>query len=836
MSMLAAAFLAAVALPVAAPFEEASLEANALSLLIAVPLTKNNVPVPDPGWIQLASALMAVDHFNHRDPSVLSDLPSLLQGCSDVKIANVSVLDTGTNEHLAIEDLLRIKQSPHAIVGPYNEIPALELSVLATTLQIPIVAHRADDSNLLAPEKHPYFSQVNPDPLSEMAFLGTYLSHTGRDDFIAVLYSTSASTMQKVDLLRVILLDQHEMNQVRTFSYHNTNDGISKALPDASIQSALEKVKATGFRTIVWITDDIRQEAPLVHEVASALELDRGHHFWILPGGNKQQNSQEQFEFMEHALRQFQPTNFFGGSAFLTSYDGIGMATRNAFENATLALNQSFVERLEELTPISNYYNWSYAANNKNETWATILQHLQSWWLGSGYIYDATMAVGIGACQALRNKNTASYNTTTPTVLNGKNHLKGIRSVDFQGATGRIAFKGGSRLEGTEPMAVVNLLPPGRANETYPIWMTETRDPKTGEFVSYQPFVYADGNHIPPLPLRDTPPQNYLTQPVRKCGMVLMGFALLLVAISVVWIYWHRHHTVVISSPPIYLYALCFGAAIVALDIWVISHDEGQGWDSDALSTACVTSFWLQVAGVLIIYNSMFTKHWRVDLLIRRKSHHIEMWRMAWPSALFSGFIVANMAHCMVSTDYGWYRVVVDEVSGASVGSCDTSDGYVPWSYYLLHVTLMLPIFHAARVAYKTLEIDELYSESKWVLVFILLQFQVFLVGGPMIHILDGVSPDGKFVGVTMLDWTIATSTIGLMIFPKMWTVRKMHCKAAEAENEQGESRLTEEAQVQSSNEAPSLPRRNSMSSSLRASTASLRTPNSPRVQVVTFD
>lgn len=835
--MLAAAFLVAIALAAAAPFAEGSLEANALSLLIAVPLTKNNIPVPDPGWVQLASALMAVDHFNQRDASVVSELPSLLQDCSDVKISDISVLDTGTNEHLAIEDLLRIRDTPNAIVGPYNEIPALELSVLATTLQIPIVAHRADDSNLLMADKHPYFSQVNPDTLSEVAFLGSYLNHTGRDDFIAVLYSTSASTMQKVDLLRVILLDQHKMSQVRTFSYHNTNDGITKALPDASIQSALERVKATGFRTIVWITDDIPQDAHLVHEAASSLELDLGHHFWIIPGGNNQQNSQEQFEFIEYARENFQPTNFFVGSAFLTSYDGTSMTTRNAFENATLALNQSFVQRLDAITPIPDYYNWSYAANN-NETWGAILQDLMSWWLGTGYIYDATMAVGIGACQALldKHKNRSVSNTTI--LLNGKDHLRGIRSLDFQGATGRIAFKGhtsGSRLEGTEPMAVINLLPPGQTES--PIWMVETRDTETGEFVSHHPFVYANGSNHPPLPLRDTPPQNYLTKQVRQCGMVLMGFALLLVAISVLWIYWHRHHTVVISSPPIYLYLLCLGAAIVAFDIWVISHDESQeGWDSDALSTACVTSFWLQAAGVLIIYNSMFTKHWRVDLLIRRKSHHIDMWRMAWPSALFSIFIVSNMAHCTVTSDYGWYRVVIDEVSGESVGSCDTSDGYIPWSYYLMHAAFMLPIFHAARVAYKTLGMDELYSESKWVLVFILLQFQVFLVGGPMIHILDGMSPDGKFIGVTMLNWTIATSTIGLIISPKMWTVRQMHCKAAEAENEQRESRPTEEAQLESSDETLSMPRRNSASSSPRASNASLRSSNAPRVQVVTFD
>ena len=85
----------------------------------------------------MASALIAVDHFNERNPAVVSELSSL--DCN-ISIGNISVLDTGTNNHLAIEDLVSL-QRPHAIVGPYNEIPALELSVFATSLKIPIVAH-----------------------------------------------------------------------------------------------------------------------------------------------------------------------------------------------------------------------------------------------------------------------------------------------------------------------------------------------------------------------------------------------------------------------------------------------------------------------------------------------------------------------------------------------------------------------------------------------------------------------------------------------------------------------------------------------------------------------
>lgn len=142
--------------------------------------------------------------------------------------------------------------------------------------------------------------------------------------------------------------------------------------------------------------------------------------------------------------------------------------------------------------------------------------------------------------------------------------------------------------------------------------MTEIRDPSTGGFVriqNYTPsFVYADGSLSPAFPLRDTPEQNYLKQRFRIFGLFLMLVAMLAVALSVVWVHRHRDHAVVIASPSGYLYELCLGAAIVAFDIWVFSHDESQGWDKQMLSTACVTSFWLKAIGVLVVYGALFTK------------------------------------------------------------------------------------------------------------------------------------------------------------------------------------------------------------------------------------
>lgn len=107
---------------------------------------------------------------------------------------------------------------------------------------------------------------------------------------------------------------------------------------------------------------------------------------------------------------------------------------------------------------------------------------------------------------------------------------------------------------------------------------------------------------------------------------------------------------------------------------------------------------------------------------------------------------------------------------------------------------------------------------------------QVFLVGAPVQHILAGVSPDGTFVGSAVLCWTISVSTVGLIIFPKIWKVRQMHLKANEGETPaEAEPHPTVTPNADRSADAAAT-----------ASTHSLASPtpvsSGPRIQMVTFD
>ena len=56
---------------------------------------------------------------------------------------------------------------------------------------------------------------------------------------------------------------------------------------------------------------------------------------------------------------------------------------------------------------------------------------------------------------------------------------------------------------------------------------------------------------------------------------------------------------------------------------------------------------------------------------------------------------------------------------------------------------------------------------------------KVIFVGVPIIVILQGVSPNGRFIGLSLLMSTFPLSTMGLILVPKALTIRRSRLGAA---------------------------------------------------------
>lgn len=281
--------------------------------------------------------------------------------------------------------------------------------------------------------------------------------------------------------------------------------------------------------------------------------------------------------------------------------------------------------------------------------------------------------------------------------------------------------------------------------------ISQIYNPSNNDFIDLVPFVYADGSNNLPLALRDTPEQNYLDPRIRAFFLILMAIAYVVIFLSALWVFIYRSHSVVVASQPMFLYSLCFGSAVTTINMWLYGNDESYGWDETMLDASCVASIWISSIGNLILYCALFTKvshgspaswmevhlyfcsefsnvlsyrcqHWRVNRLMRGKSTRISTWLLLWPSILLISTTLSILMFWTLGKEFGWERKEIDTITGESIGQCNGD--IVPWLYVIM-LLLAVPVILSGVMAYKALGIDDLYSEGKWVLTFILVQLQV---------------------------------------------------------------------------------------------------------------
>ena len=104
------------------------------------------------------------------------------------------------------------------------------------------------------------------------------------------------------------------------------------------------------------------------------------------------------------------------------------------------------------------------------------------------------------------------------------------------------------------------------------------------------------------------------------------------------------------------------------------------------------------------------------------------MRQVVWPALFMIVSATVVLTAFTVVGDFHWERVEIDNVSGETIGRCrgdHTAAFLVP-----VGIICIIPTILTAIMAWKTNDVDDVYSESKWIFTLILVQLQVCLVGG----------------------------------------------------------------------------------------------------------
>ncbi|KAG7371751.1 7 transmembrane sweet-taste receptor of 3 GCPR [Nitzschia inconspicua] len=597
-----------------------------------------------------------------------------------------------------------------------------------------------------------------------------YLKHTGRDNFISILYGVDGRTTGALnEALNRTLRGSNMFAHQHVFINRDKEGFRGIFYEDNTIWTALRQFKDQGnFRTIVVLLDppNKNQTLPLLAQAAENLEMNTGEHVWIFFGSPF-------LPIVEGELREDGLTvKLLQGAALITYVDGFMVDGQiDPFLQSWKNQSTDMVETLNIMNPLEPGSHGYYAIEDD-------YFQLHSPTHGASYVYDSVIATGMGACLA-----------GSTTNFTGLDHSIGIEAVSFQGASGRVEF--GRSRQGTRNLTSgmygdFNLLPPG-SDKPYVLTdlLDPTRNSKTIDnsrenvtnitdvdpesWISIDMFIYASNTPTPPALLRDDGYGNYLSRWAHITGLTLFAISSLLSVASMIWIANYRFDSVILAAQPIFPFFICLGALLQACCIPFLSFDESYGVSLDRLSSFCVAVPWLFVVGNNMTYVAIFGKPWRVNKVLQFTHVKIETWKIVPPLFILFMTPVVLLSAWTVAEDYGWYRQTIDEISGETYGVCQNLDG-TGSSFWLFAVTLFTCFIIALTsvMAWKTKDVEDSFAESWWVFALVFVRLQASIVALPMIFLFRTISTDGRYLLVVLLITTFSVSSIILIMLPKV--------------------------------------------------------------------
>lgn len=474
----------------------------------------------------MAAAILAMEHFNQRNSSVVPQLSRAeFRTCPYLFDLQTSrFFDTGTVGHLAAQSYWPIAAAegppPCAIAGPFDDDPAVDLAVLAEASQVPMVAQRSFNLQVVSVPSGNYSSMVFPTPIALAQVMSLFFNSTGRTNYTSVLYPSSFLGTQ----LRETIILQLEIDGFSWFS-ENFLPPQSGRIPGVnSIETSLAELKDRGFRTIFVAMDNPDQELPVIAAAAQQLGMNNGDFFWLWFGN---------FDFQHLYSDDPNIIAILFGSAWISPLDPFFLTFNDPFQAAMASQGPEFVDRVNAANPIRQ---GEPGFEEAGPDFFNFSSHLE---FGESYMYDAVMSIGIGACLAQQEPNG---------TLSGAAHVDGIRAAQFIGASGSVSFSNageyaGARVPRGALWAVLNFAPSIPISVDSSVRIPYVYYPENQSWVSLDAFLYADGTETPP-PLRNMPSQNYLSQGLRILGFCLMALVLASSVLTAIFVFVNRNHRV----------------------------------------------------------------------------------------------------------------------------------------------------------------------------------------------------------------------------------------------------------------------------------------------------
>ena len=204
----------------------------------------------------------------------------------------------------------------------------------------------------------------------------------------------------------------------------------------------------------------------------------------------------------------------------------------------------------------------------------------------------------------------------------------------------------------------------------------------------------------------------------------------------------------------------------------------------EAAQKACMAAPWLVSMGFIISFSALFSKIWRINkIFLNPRFQRITVTEQD-VLVPFAVLFTANFALLLAWTlvdPLRFERIKVDEANPFSdtYGSCQfgENDGTIAIAISILAINFGAVVLACAE-AYRAREISDEFSESRWIGITIASWFQVFVVGVPVIFLVNE-QPTALYFLKTSIIFVASMSMLLFIFVPKLFIQRRNNVRGS---------------------------------------------------------
>lgn len=239
----------------------------------------------------------------------------------------------------------------------------------------------------------------------------------------------------------------------------------------------------------------------------------------------------------------------------------------------------------------------------------------------------------------------------------------------------------------------------------------------------------------------------------------------------IVWTGRNWHSRVVRCSQPKFLVMLCVGTIMMSMAFITLSFDD-ENSSQETADQACMATPWLLSMGFIIAFSALFSKIWRINKIFhnpRFKRITVTEQDVLVPFAILFAINFALLLAWTLIDPLRYVRSQVNEGDPFSdtYGSCKfENNSTIAFGAAVLAVNFCAVVLACAQ-AYRAREISDEFSESKWVAITVASWLQVFVVGFPVMLLVEE-NPMATYLLRVCILFVICMSLLLFLFVPKI--------------------------------------------------------------------